>query len=65
MNDLRYFDICDRLAAAASNDLGDSQLNEDAELAIRGLLMKRDNLEAIISNQRAEIQRCHAMEVSY
>lgn len=61
----RYERLCDRLNAAASDDVIDPELFLDAELAIRGLLLDQYNRESIISNQRAEIQRLQSIGASY
>jgi len=58
----RYDQLCDRLNAAASDDVVDPELFLDAELAIRGLLIAIENKESIISNQRAEMQRMRMFE---
>ena len=63
MNENRYEQLCDRLNAAASDDVVDPELFLDAELAIRGLLVAIDNKESVISNQRAEMQRMRMLEV--
>lgn len=62
MRETRYDQLCDRLNAAASDDVVDPELFLDAELAIRGLLIAIDNKEAVISNQRAEMQRMRMFE---
>lgn len=62
MIEKRYDQLCDRLNAAASDDVVDPELFLDAELAIRGLLITIDNKEAVISNQRAEMQRMRMFE---
>lgn len=62
MNENRYEQLCDRLNAAASDDVVDPELFLDAELAIRGLLVAIDNKESVISNQRAEMQRMRMLE---
>lgn len=62
MRETRYDQLCDRLNAAASDDVIDPELFLDAELAIRGLLIAIENKESIISNQRAEMQRMRMFE---
>lgn len=62
MRETRYDQLCDRLNAAASDDVVDPELFLDAELAIRGLLIAIENKESIISNQRAEMQRMRMFE---
>lgn len=62
MRESRYDQLCDRLNAAASDDVIDPELFLDAELAIRGLLIAIDNKESVISNQRAEMQRMRMIE---
>lgn len=62
MNEKRYDQLCDRLNAAAADDVVDPELFLDAELAIRGLLIALDNKESVISNQRAEMQRMRMIE---
>jgi hypothetical protein len=65
VNKDRYEHLCDRLNAAASDDVIDPELFLDAEIAIRGLLIEQFNKESIISNQRAEIQRLQSIGASY
>jgi hypothetical protein len=72
MNEQRIDRIVDELTAAAggiahdtSVDCVDPEVLLDAIELIKGLIIEITNAEAIISNQRAELQRLRMHETNY
>jgi hypothetical protein len=72
MNQQRIDRIIDSLTATAGGITHDTTITDtDAELLldavelIRGLVLENLNLEAVISNQRAEVQRLRSQEGTY